>query len=286
MLVANKAALVAFPFPNLLLCLQFLTSVVVPKALGALGYLEVDPLQLDKVIGFLKAVVVFFATLFTSMMALRDLNVDTVIVFRSSLPLAVALGDFLFMQRELPGARTWAALTLTLGGAAAFARAESQLRVANCFWAFCYWGCMVADQLVLKHVVSRGPKLTTWGRVYYQNTLSLVPAVTLVLANGEYQAWTDSGISLLDPFVLSCVGLSCVVGCGISFAGFLLRKYISALTFTVIGVTNKIATVLINVLVWDYHASQSGTLALLVCIGGASIYKQPPKRQASPALPK
>ena len=107
---------------------------MVPKALGALGYLEVDPLQLDKVIGFLKAVVVFFATLFTSMMALRDLNVDTVIVFRSSLPLAVALGDFLFMQRELPGARTWAALTLTLGGAAAFARAESQLRVANCMF--------------------------------------------------------------------------------------------------------------------------------------------------------
>jgi GDP-mannose transporter len=114
MLVANKAAVVSFPFPNLLLCMQFVTSVVVPRTLGALGYLEVDGLELRKVLGFLKAVAVFFATLFTSMMALRDLNVDTVIVFRSSLPLAVAIGDFLFMQRELPSGRTWGALTLTL----------------------------------------------------------------------------------------------------------------------------------------------------------------------------
>ena len=286
MLVANKAAVVSFPFPNLLLCMQFVTSVIVPRTLGALGYLEVDGLELRKVLGFLKAVAVFFATLFTSMMALRDLNVDTVIVFRSSLPLAVAIGDFLFMQRELPSGRTWGALTLTLAGSIIFARSESELRVTKCFWAFCYWGCMVADQLVLKHVVSKGPELTTWGRVYYQNTLSLVPAVAIALFQGEFQAYNEGSVSLQDPSVAIKVALSCIVGCGISFAGFLLRKYVSALTFTVIGVTNKIATVLINVLVWDYHASSMGTFALLVCIGGASLYQPPKKKEKATALPK
>ena len=285
MLVANKAAVVAFPYPNLLLCCQFIVSIAVPKGLGMMGYLKVDALQTKKVLGFLKAVAVFFATLFTSMLALRDLNVDTVIVFRSSLPLAVALGDFVFMQRELPGPRTWAALALTLGGAVVFANVESELHIANCFWAFCYWACMVADQLVLKHVVSKGPDLTTWGRVYYQNTLSLVPAIFLALYQGEFSNYMAGPVALTDRRVLLPVGLSCAVGCGISFAGFLLRKHVSALTFTVIGVTNKVATVLINVLLWDYHASAAGTMALLVCIGGASMYKQPPRKRSS-VLPK
>ena len=97
--------------------------------LGKLGYLRVNSLERKKVRGFIKAVLVFFGTLFTSLMALRDLNVDTIIVVRSSAA-AVALGDWLFMQRELPGLRTWFSLGMVLAGSVMYARA-SKLRVAR-----------------------------------------------------------------------------------------------------------------------------------------------------------
>lgn len=293
MLISNKVAVVAFPFPNMLLCMQLAASAGVPWVLGKLGYLRVNSLERKKVRGFIKAVLVFFGTLFTSLMALRDLNVDTIIVVRSSLPLAVAMGDWLFMQRELPGLRTWFSLGMVLAGSVMYARAESKLRVARWLWAACYWAFMVADQLVLKHVVSRGPELTTWGRVYYQNTLSLVPAALFVASQGEWGAYHgQSRVSLLNPQVALPVLSSCVVGCGISFAGFLLREHVSALTFTVIGVACKLATVGLNLLMWSRHASPQGTLALVVCVAGASMYRQPRLRpgawaeRSQQALPK
>ena len=42
---------------------------------------------------------------------------------------------------------------------------------------------------------------------------------------------------------------------------------------------NKMATVLINCLIWDKHASLLGLLSLFVCIAGGSLYKQAPLRK-------
>ena len=69
------------------------------------------------------------------------------------------------------------------------------------------------------------------------------------------------------------VALSCVFGLAISFFGFSCRQALSATSFTVVGVTNKLLTVLINVTVWAKHASNFGVCMLLVCIGGGVLYQ-------------
>eukprot|EP00232_Nephroselmis_pyriformis_P025649 CAMPEP_0182870660 /NCGR_PEP_ID=MMETSP0034_2-20130328/10661_1 /TAXON_ID=156128 /ORGANISM="Nephroselmis pyriformis, Strain CCMP717" /LENGTH=445 /DNA_ID=CAMNT_0025003173 /DNA_START=331 /DNA_END=1668 /DNA_ORIENTATION=+ len=296
MLVVNKVAIVYFPYPTTLLAIQFIASAIVPKALGSMGVLDCDPLEIKKVVPFLKAVFVFFGTLFTSMKALQVLNVDTVTVFRSSLPLAVAFGDYLFLQRQLPSLQTWVSLLMTLAGSIAFIfketkdnRFDTQGALGHYFWGIMYWLFMVADQLVLKHIVDGGPKLTTWGRVYYQNALSLLPAMILSLALGEASTLATApvygrGGAKMDLPTFMAVGASCVVGCGISFSGFLLRKYVSALSFTVIGVVNKLASVAINTLIWDKHAGMEGLGALCVCVLGATLYRQPEKKGAPGAV--
>ncbi|CAM9739718.1 unnamed protein product, partial [Phaeothamnion confervicola] len=70
----------------------------------------------------------------------------------------------------------------------------------------------------------------------------------------------------------------CVVGTGISYAGWWCRAQVSATTFTLVGVVNKLLTVLLNVLVWNKHASGPGIACLLVCLVGGGIYKQSPMR--------
>ena len=54
----------------------------------------------------------------------------------------------------------------------------------------------------------------------------------------------------------------------------------SATTYTVVGVMNKMLTVTINVLIWDKHASICGIISLGVCIAGGSLYQQPSLRSA------
>ena len=63
-----------------------------------------------------------------------------------------------------------------------------------------------------------------------------------------------------------------------SYFAFLCRSAVSATSFTVIGNVCKILTVLINILIWDKHASALGIAFLLLCLAAAAAYQQAPKR--------
>ena len=74
--------------------------------------------------------------------------------------------------------------------------------------------------------------------------------------------------------VILPVGLSCLFGLAISFFGFSCRRAISATGFTVLGIVNKLLTVVINLMVWDKHSSFIGTIGLLICMFGGVMYQQ------------
>ena len=79
---------------------------------------------------------------------------------------------------------------------------------------------------------------------------------------------------MFEPVAFFAVALSCVFGFLISFFGFAARKAISATAFTVTGVVNKFLTVVINVVIWDKHATPFGLVCLLVTICGGVGYQQ------------
>merc|ERR1719469_1722532 len=83
-------------------------------------------------------------------------------------------------------------------------------------------------------------------------------------------AWTAGAVGT--------VALSCVVGVAISYAGFNLRKLVSATSFTVVGVVCKLVTVLINDLIWAKHSNVIGHLGLGVCITAGFVYEKVKKR--------
>jgi solute carrier family 35 len=58
--------------------------------------------------------------------------------------------------------------------------------------------------------------------------------------------------------------LSCVVGLGMSHASFVLRSTLSATSATVVGICCKVATVVINCLIWENHASANGIMMLSI----------------------
>lgn len=59
------------------------------------------------------------------------------------------------------------------------------------------------------------------------------------------------------------------------------RGNVSATTYTVVGVCNKAITIVLNVMIWDKHASAVGLFGLVVCLGAGLAYKQAPLRSTA-----
>ncbi|KAJ4832449.1 GDP-fucose transporter 1, partial [Turnera subulata] len=118
--------------------------------------------------------------------------------------------------------------------------------------------------------------------------LSLIIAPLFWVLTGQYREVFTSLASRADNWfefdAFFAVALSCVFGLAISFFGFAARKAISATAFTVTRVVNKFLTVVINVMIWDRHASPFGLLCLLFTLSGGVLYQQSVTGGSSPPV--
>ena len=117
---------------------------------------------------------------------------------------------------------------------------------------------------------------TVWGPTLYTNTISVAPMATIGILTDEVtkfgrSEWTSVSIALLL--------LSCAIGVAISYLGWRARSLVTATCYTVLGVANKMLTVLANAMVWDQRASVTGMMFLCVCLVGAAGYKQAPLQE-------
>ena len=143
-------------------------------------------------------------------------------------------------------------------------------------WAVAYLVSMTIDFVYIKHVVMT-IGLNTWGLVLYNNLEALLLFPIELLIMGELKKISHEIRDESDWYemqVVLPVGLSCLFGLAISFFGFSCRRAISATGFTVLGIVNKLLTVVINLVVWDKHSTFVGTLGLLICMFGGVMYQQ------------
>ncbi|WZY75205.1 hypothetical protein YC2023_021589 [Brassica napus] len=267
------SSLLAVNYP----ALQYLTSSLSVFLLGKLRLLRHDPFSLPTATRFLPAAAVFYLAIFTNTNLLRHANVDTFIVFRSLTPLLVAAADTLLRSQPPPSGLTFLSLLVILAGAVGYVANDSAFTLTAYSWALGYLVTITTEMVYIKHMVS-SLDLNTWGFVLYNNLLSLMIAPVFWFLTGEHTevltAVNANGGNVFDPVAFFAVALSCVFGFLISFFGFAARQAISATAFTVTGVVNKFLTVVINVVIWDKHATPVGLVCLLVTICGGVGYQQ------------
>uniref|UniRef100_A0A453IMF6 Sugar phosphate transporter domain-containing protein n=3 Tax=Aegilops tauschii subsp. strangulata TaxID=200361 RepID=A0A453IMF6_AEGTS len=284
--IINKWAIMKFPYPGALTALQYLTSVAGVLLCGQLKLIEPDRLNLRTMWKFLPAAVMFYISIFTNSELLMHANVDTFIVFRSAVPIFVAIGETLYLHQPCPSFKTWLSLSTILGGSVIYVFTDNQFTLTAYSWAIAYLASMSIDFVYIKHVVMT-IGLNTWGLVLYNNLEALLLFPLELLIMGEFnQMKVDSSkmtTNWLSFDVVLPVALSCLFGLSISFFGFSCRRAISATGFTVLGIVNKLLTVVINLLIWDKHASLVGTIGLLICMSGGVLYQQ---STTKPKVPK
>ncbi|XP_022995243.1 GDP-mannose transporter GONST3 [Cucurbita maxima] len=274
--IINKWAVMKFPYPGALTALQYFTSAAGVFVCGQAGFIEHDRLDLLTMWRFLPAAIIFYLSLFTNSELLLHANVDTFIVFRSAVPIFVAIGETLFLHQPWPSMKTWLSLATILGGSVLYVLTDYQFTLAAYFWALAYLISMSIDFVYIKHVVMT-IGLNTWGLVLYNNleALLLFPLELLIMGELKKIKHEISDESDWHSFaVVLPVGLSCLFGLSISFFGFSCRRAISATGFTVLGIVNKLLTVVINLVIWDKHSTFIGTVGLLICMFGGILYQQ------------
>uniref|UniRef100_A0A7S2FHC9 Sugar phosphate transporter domain-containing protein n=1 Tax=Pycnococcus provasolii TaxID=41880 RepID=A0A7S2FHC9_9CHLO len=295
--VVNKWALLAFPYPTTLTFLQYVGSASFAYAVGALGYAKVDKLEPKKAIAFMPAVLMFYVSIFTNTKLLQYATVDTFVVFRSCCPIIVLPLELLMLRdttntpgsaprrRTYPSMLTVLSLVIIVIGAVGYGVADDNLQLRSYAWGFAYLATMAIDMVLVKKVVTE-VHLEPWGLVLYNNALALlcVPlGVIMQYGDTKLGGGKEDDGSIRDHLasieVASPVLLSCVLAVAISFFGMNARKALSATTFTVLGVANKVGTIVINTTVWNHHAPFVAIMWLIVCMGGAVLYSESVKQQ-------
>ncbi|XVF39310.1 hypothetical protein PTKIN_Ptkin01aG0024400 [Pterospermum kingtungense] len=274
--IINKWAIMKFPYPGALTALQYLTSAAGVLLCGWFKVLEHDSLDLLTMWRFLPAAIIFYLSLFTNSELLLHANVDTFIVFRSVVPMFVAIGETLFLHQPWPSIKTWISLGTIFAGSVLYVLTDYQFTLTAYTWAVAYLVSMSIDFVYIKHVVMT-IGLNTWGLVLYNNLEALLLFPLELLIMGELKKIKHEISDESDWYsfqVILPVGLSCLFGLAISFFGFSCRRAISATGFTVLGIVNKLLTVIINLVIWDKHSTFVGTVGLLICMLGGVMYQQ------------
>ena len=115
-------------------------------------------------------------------------------------------------------------------------------------------------QLYLRRIIDVVPMSSNWGRVYYSNILSCMPLPLLAYSRQEPApaVWSTSAVIVF--------GLSLILGTSISYFAWATRNLPSATSFSVLGNICKVISILMNITMWNKHATPIGLLCLTLCL--------------------
>eukprot|EP00039_Didymoeca_costata_P018784 m.334951 g.334951 ORF g.334951 m.334951 type:complete len:310 (-) comp17481_c0_seq1:1841-2770(-) len=277
MLVINKLAMRSLPVPSLVSLCQLVSCAIFVYVIGFMG-VKIDHLEMDKVKPYAIYVLAFAAGIYSNMRALAVSNVETIIVFRACTPICVATIEFLFMNREFPNMKSLAALSVVMLGAGTYVSADAEFKMGGLsayFWVF-IWYFLLCFQMTYGKVLLQNVKLETiWGPVLYTNILSVIPTMVLGATLGDFEKYDPADVTESAGL---WVALSCIFGIAIGYSGWAARDMISATSYTLVGVINKLISVFVSVTFINKSASWTSIAALLVCLVAGTQYEQSPER--------
>lgn len=284
LLLVNKVLLTFIPSAPLVTAIQCAVCIV---SIGSGAYFFGRPSLGTLTRPLLEAYglysVLFVLGIYSNMRALEVTNVDTVIVFRSTIPLLVSFADWALMGREIPSLRSIISMLVVVIGCSLFVATDAAFHIQGWRaygWVFVYILCIAGEMIFGKMITSKHDA-TLGASVFLTNSFAIIPFLVIGASTGELSRGMHSKFFTFSA--TSVLLASCALSAGIGFTSWWCRSLVSATTFTVVGTVNKVLTVMLNIAVWSKHASALGTFFLLVSLAGGSFYEQAPLRQIEAA---
>tara|TARA_B110001452_G_scaffold266241_1_gene272607 strand:- start:1241 stop:2545 length:1305 start_codon:yes stop_codon:yes gene_type:complete len=284
LLITNKLCVQLVPAPSFVAGVQFAFTSAIVAVLSCANAATVDALEWSKVKPYLLYVFVFFGAIYFNMAALRLASVGTLLVVRACCPLLVCVIEWLVLGRHLPSGKSVLALATVSVSAFVYVQSDSELKLQGTqavTMIACYFVTICASDTFGKWIVKELQWQSMWGPVLYTNFLSLPPVlVASVVTHEELKLaavnWSGRTVALLV--------LGCILSVAISYSAWRCRCLVAATTFTLLGIANKLTSVLVAALIWD-PPSAVGMASLVLCLSAATQYTAPPMRAKGSAQP-
>jgi len=274
LLLVNKYVMATFPHPTVLTSAQYAVSATfAASTLLSAGTPFTRLLNVRTTVQFLPAAALFYTAVLSSKYILQLSSVETAVVFRSLTPL-VTLALERATGRPPPSAATLTSLLVISGGAIGYARLESSGIPLKAFsWGVLYVIAMAVETVVVKRAIS-SLRLSTWSLVLYNNALALgVSPLGTYLSTGHVLDSSGWATLVSSPSARYKVALACVVGVCISFFGFRAKVLLGPTDSMVLGVANKLLTILGNAALGGSDVSAAGLACVTLSIGGSVAYQ-------------
>lgn len=271
-MLVNKVILNRAQFPLCLtLCQLFAAFAVTSPVVFLRGFTKI---RLRDFFLYVLEAMLFALSLYANLQALMRTSVGTVIVGRSVVPLITFTAE-LFTSRKISGdGRSTRRLISLLGVifcCSLYAATDGKVHASHntaVFWLI-FWVCLVAVQMIFGKWLISAVALGRFERVFYTNSCAL--PFMLVLSAPEWTLISASGVAHDDNTII-LVFLSCAVGIAISYCSWRLRELVSATTFGLVGVVNKMVTIYVSVFVLPESFSLLGMMAIAGCVCSALFY--------------
>jgi len=188
----------------------------------------------------------------------------------------------MFLGRQQPSLKSAASLLAIAVGAVGYMRADSAFQLdgfSSYTWVLIYLLLIVYSMIYGKQLSSKVQFTTpVWGLTLYTNVLSSPVMAAFAFFGGEGDqlasfTWTSSAVLAL--------AISSLIGIGIGWSGWNCTRMLTATSYTIVGVACKFLSILINVAIWDKHASPLGIFWLMVCLIAGVFYSPSPLRESS-----
>ena len=287
LLVLNKISITAIPNTTLLLSVQLLSTtmfILVPGLLGVIQINTFPPLKTVK--AYFSVAAVFLTTIYSNFQVINAIGVNSFIVLRCGTPLVITYLDWIFLGREFPRGASLLPLLGIFVCASTYsflklseqpnteAPLQSRSTLVAVLWSLVWFSSFILDMVYIKYVVHAYP-CSGLERTLYQNVLAL----PMLLLSGIFEpSGTFSSILSADAKGLTAVILSCIAGTALSYTGMSLRSDLSATSFTVLGITCKMASAILSEI---FVAAEKNKITLLCLVGviiSSAFYRQAPKR--------
>jgi len=238
LMVFNKLAITEFPLECTLVAMQMLFTAA---AMVTVCWSSIHIGSLKDALRWCMVVPFFCGMLLTSMFALSNASMTTVVTFRAITPL-VALSIERFYPNPLKVTPAIVACIMAMiGGAIIYAHEMDISDRAAIGWLALNNFFALGDRLLQRLMLAKDQNpvdISKTGVTMLNNAIGMVPLAVVAYCTGEFK---DLGpaFSKMDNMGMCWVAVSCVVGLGISYCGVWAQSLISATSFLVLVNANK-----------------------------------------------
>jgi solute carrier family 35 len=270
MLVVNKSAMKILPHVYTVTAMQTAASAVLLIAAKQLSFISFANPSLQTVWGWSGVLAAWIIPIILNMKAVHLVSVETMMMFRSLTIVAVALGDYFFLQTQFKFREGCSCIIISLGGLL-YASTDLNFHYEGYVWGTLYSLGMVVNSLYIKHCFNKHKDMSSWEKSFLNNLLA-TPAVLGIVIAVEDPAKVLEDMRTLSASGWSVLILSCVMGLGISMSGTKCRDVLSATSFDVLGNCTKYLTLGLSALLLDTQNSPASIFGICIALSGTVLY--------------